>query len=74
MGGRSWLITAQVEVTGPAQGVLYARGGHNVGHSFFLLGGTTRSGRITGPQRRGISRPAGMRSPPALTGTGLAGG
>jgi arylsulfatase A-like enzyme len=39
MGGRPWLITAQVLVTGPAEGVLYARGGHNVGHSFFLQGG-----------------------------------
>jgi hypothetical protein len=26
-------------VTGPARGVLYARGGHNAGHSFFLHGG-----------------------------------
>jgi arylsulfatase len=26
-------------VVGPAEGVLYARGGHNVGHSFFLADG-----------------------------------
>jgi arylsulfatase A-like enzyme len=39
LGGRPWLITAEVEVAGPAQGVLYARGSHNVGHSFFLHDG-----------------------------------
>jgi arylsulfatase A-like enzyme len=39
LSGRPWLITAEVDVTGPAQGVLYARGAHNVGHSFFLHGG-----------------------------------
>jgi arylsulfatase A-like enzyme len=39
LGGRSWLISAEVEVAGPAEGVLYARGGHNAGHSFFLAGG-----------------------------------
>jgi arylsulfatase len=27
-------------VVGPAEGVLYARGGHNVGHSFFVAGDT----------------------------------
>ena len=37
LGGRPWLIAAEVEVAGPAQGVLYARGGHNAGHSFFVL-------------------------------------
>jgi arylsulfatase A-like enzyme len=39
LSGRPWLITAEIEVGGPAQGVLYARGGHNVGHSFFLHAG-----------------------------------
>jgi arylsulfatase A-like enzyme len=39
LGGRAWLITATVQVTGPAQGVLYARGGQNVGHSLFLADG-----------------------------------
>ena len=37
LGGRSWTITADVEVgTDVAQGVLYARGSHNVGHTFYL--------------------------------------
>jgi arylsulfatase len=40
LGGRNWTVTADVDVPGPdVQGVLYARGGHNVGHSFFLLNG-----------------------------------
>jgi arylsulfatase len=40
LGGRSWTIIADVDVpaTG-AEGVLYARGGHNVGHSFFVKDG-----------------------------------
>jgi arylsulfatase len=38
LGGRNWTVTATV--VGPAEGVLYARGGHNVGHSFFVSGGT----------------------------------
>jgi arylsulfatase A-like enzyme len=37
LGGRNWTVTATV--VGPAEGVLYARGGHNVGHSFFLADG-----------------------------------
>jgi arylsulfatase len=42
LGGRSWTITADVEVDGsdPAQGVLYARGSHNVGHVFYLQEGS----------------------------------
>jgi arylsulfatase len=41
LGGRAWTITAEVEVPADgAEGVLYARGGHNVGHVFFLQGGT----------------------------------
>jgi arylsulfatase len=41
-GGRAWLVTADV-VAGPAaEGVLYARGSQNVGHSFFLSGGALR--------------------------------
>jgi arylsulfatase len=38
LGGRNWVVTATV--VGPAEGVLYARGGHNVGHSFFVADGT----------------------------------
>jgi arylsulfatase A-like enzyme len=41
LGGRNWTVTAQVRVgEGGAEGVLYARGGHNVGHSFFVQQGT----------------------------------
>jgi arylsulfatase len=41
LGGRSWTITADVEVAGgDVEGVLYARGGHNVGHSFFVKDGS----------------------------------
>lgn len=37
LGGRSWTITAKVRVgDSPARGVLYARGSHHVGHSFWL--------------------------------------
>jgi arylsulfatase A-like enzyme len=40
LGGRSWTITADVVVPdGPVEGVLYARGSHNVGHSFFVQDG-----------------------------------
>ena len=40
LGGRAWTITAVVDLDDPsAEGVLYARGSHNVGHSFFLQGG-----------------------------------
>jgi len=40
LGGRSWTVTAAVEITdGNVEGVLYARGGHNVGHSFFVHDG-----------------------------------
>jgi arylsulfatase len=40
LGGRSWSITAEVDVPDRAvEGVLYARGGHNVGHSFFVQDG-----------------------------------
>jgi arylsulfatase A-like enzyme len=39
-GGRSWLVTAEVQAgQDGAEGVLYARGSRNVGHSFFLQGG-----------------------------------
>ena len=42
-GGRSWTITAEVTVPDRgAEGVLYARGSHNVGHSFFVQGQTLR--------------------------------
>ena len=40
LGGRSWTITAVVDLPGRGvEGVLYARGGHNVGHSFFVKDG-----------------------------------
>ena len=40
LGGRPWTVTAEIEVPeGGAEGVLYARGSHNVGHSFFLKDG-----------------------------------
>jgi arylsulfatase len=40
LGGRAWVITAEVVVPdGGAEGVLYARGSHNVGQSFFVQGG-----------------------------------
>ncbi|MGH9047375.1 MAG: hypothetical protein ACRDVW_08675, partial [Acidimicrobiales bacterium] len=39
LGGRNWEITAEVVVEGTPEGVLYARGGHNVGHTFFFQGG-----------------------------------
>ncbi|HEX4654363.1 MAG TPA: arylsulfatase [Mycobacteriales bacterium] len=39
LGGRAWTITAVVDVDEKADGVLYARGSHNVGHSFFVKDG-----------------------------------
>ena len=40
LGGRSWTISAEVEVPGAgAEGVIYARGSHSVGHSFFVMSG-----------------------------------
>ena len=36
LGGRAWTITVAVQVDDKAEGVLYARGSHNVGHSFFV--------------------------------------
>jgi len=39
LGGRSWTLTAHVQVDGDVRGVLYARGSHNVGHSFFIHDG-----------------------------------
>jgi hypothetical protein len=36
LGAREWTLTADVCVTGPVNGVVYARGSHNVGHSFFV--------------------------------------
>jgi hypothetical protein len=39
LGGRPWLITVDVVVPGQgAEGVLYARGSRNAGHSFFISG------------------------------------
>jgi arylsulfatase len=40
-GGRNWTVTAEVDVpAGGVEGVLYARGGHNVGHTFFVKDGS----------------------------------
>jgi arylsulfatase A-like enzyme len=43
LGGRNWTVTAAVVIDddgdGPVEGVLYARGNHNIGHSFFVQGG-----------------------------------
>ena len=40
MGGRSWSISCDVVVgDGGCEGVLYARGSHNVGHAFFIKDG-----------------------------------
>ena len=40
LGARSWTITAVVDASGAdVQGVLYARGNHHVGHSFFVMDG-----------------------------------
>ncbi|MCH7616414.1 MAG: arylsulfatase [Chloroflexi bacterium] len=40
LGGRSWSIVCEVEVPkGGCEGVLYARGGHGVGHTFFVKDG-----------------------------------
>ncbi|MEX2627761.1 MAG: arylsulfatase [Ilumatobacteraceae bacterium] len=37
LGGRPWVLTAEVLVgDDPPRGVIYARGAHNVGHSFFV--------------------------------------
>ncbi|MCB9392819.1 MAG: arylsulfatase [Acidimicrobiaceae bacterium] len=43
LGARAWTVTADVTVgddrDGGPEGVIYARGSHNVGHSFFVQGG-----------------------------------
>jgi len=40
LGGRSWTIKCDVEVLeGGSEGVLYARGSQNVGHTFFIKDG-----------------------------------
>ena len=40
IGGRPWALTCDVEVSdGPVEGVLYARGSHNVGHVLFVRNG-----------------------------------
>lgn len=42
LGGRNWTITAEIQVAeghDAVEGVLYARGNHNIGHSFFVQGG-----------------------------------
>jgi len=41
LGGRSWEITAEITVDRDrTEGVLYARGSHNAGHTFFVKDGT----------------------------------
>ena len=40
LGGRAWTVTCDVTVPeAGCEGVLYARGSHNIGHSFFLKDG-----------------------------------
>lgn len=40
LSGRAWTLTADVEVgKGVLEGVIYARGGHNIGHSMFIRNG-----------------------------------
>lgn len=40
LGGRRWTITAEIDAPdGRVEGVLYARGGHNAGHAFFVQHG-----------------------------------
>ena len=40
LGGRSWTITAEVITGGDQeQGVIYSRGSHNIGHTFFIQDG-----------------------------------
>ena len=40
LSGRAWTFTADVEIgSGPLEGVIYARGGHNIGHSMFIQNG-----------------------------------
>lgn len=36
LSGRAWKITADVIVGKNVEGVIYARGGHNIGHSMFI--------------------------------------
>jgi arylsulfatase len=37
LSGRAWTLTVDVVIgDAPAEGVIYARGGHNIGHSFFI--------------------------------------
>ena len=66
-GGRSWTVTADVVVgEDGAEGVLYARGGHNVGHSLFLRNGRVEFDynalgthfRASGPAELGAGRHA----------------
>jgi arylsulfatase len=39
LGGRPFVLTCDIECDNDPSGVLYARGSHNVGHSFFLKDG-----------------------------------
>jgi arylsulfatase len=39
LGARAWTVTADVTVDDGFEGVIYARGSHNVGHSFFVKDG-----------------------------------
>jgi arylsulfatase len=41
LGGRAWTITADIVVfSGAPEGVIYARGGHNIGHSLVIKDAT----------------------------------
>ena len=66
LGGRAWTITADVDVDveGQPHGVLYARGSHNVGHTFFLGDGALvfdYNALTTGPAHRWTSARAATR-------------
>jgi arylsulfatase len=76
-GGRSWLVTADVVTGADAKGVLYARGSHNVGHSFFLHDGALQFdynalGTHHRSPRRCLSCPAGTNSRSGSSGPGPA--
>ena len=40
LSGRPFTITAEITTTDAVEGVIYSRGSHNVGHSFYLQDGT----------------------------------
>lgn len=64
LGGRAWTITAEIVVgDDPVQGVIYSRGSHNIGQTFFIQNGVlnfdynalSKHTRVAAP----VSLPAG---------------